>query len=272
MFRLLPAAACSCWPSLRPRPSSWLRPSPPRPRPGRAGEGGRRRRQAAREGGGHHRVQGRHQPQVRGQDQQEGRVHPDRPGPGQLQGHGVRRTSWRSHSTLRVRLGDPTEVNFMLAPGAGTTAPKEDAAKGAALKACSTRASRPARPATTTSAIAKFTEALAMVPELLRLLLQHRLRLHAEEGLRPGRGGVPEGDRDEGRTTSTPTTASRRSTTRRRSSTRPARPAARPPNSAAAAAARRAARRAGRVDAEYNQGVIDWNAGQDRGGRRTSRR
>ena len=48
-------------------------------------------------------------------------------------------------------------------------------------------------------AIAKFNEAIAHQRRMQRLLLQHRLQLHAEEGIRQGRRSVQEGDRDQGR-------------------------------------------------------------------------
>ena len=45
--------------------------------------------------------------------------------------------------------------------------------------------------------IAKFNEAIAQAPNCARLLLQHRLRPHAEEGVGQGGGRLQEGDRDQ---------------------------------------------------------------------------
>ena len=50
-------------------------------------------------------------------------------------------------------------------------------------------------PASTTRRSPKFNEAIAAQPELLRLLLQHRLQLLAEEGLRQRRSHLQESDR-----------------------------------------------------------------------------
>ena len=105
-----------------------------------------------------------------------------------------------------------------------------------------------------------------MVPRLLRLLLQHRLHPHAEEGLRPGRGRVPEGHRAEAelrRRLQRAGDGLQRAEEVRQGAARPAR---RRPSSPARPV--RAGGGGGGVDAEYNQGVIVWNAGQDRRGGR----
>lgn len=63
----------------------------------------------------------------------------------------------------RVRLGDPTKINFVLgAEGTGVT--KEDAAKGAALKAKFDEGVAASKAGNYDDAIVKFNEAAAMVP------------------------------------------------------------------------------------------------------------
>ena len=63
---------------------------------------------------------------------------------------------------VRVRLGDPVKVNFKLGVAGGTS--KEDAAKGAALKAKFEEGVAASKAGNFDDAIAKFTEAAAMVP------------------------------------------------------------------------------------------------------------
>jgi len=63
---------------------------------------------------------------------------------------------------VRVRLGDPTKLEFKLGAGAGMT--KEDAAKAEALKAVFEQGVGLSRDGKYDEAIAKFTEASAMVP------------------------------------------------------------------------------------------------------------
>ncbi|MFO7693940.1 MAG: tetratricopeptide repeat protein [Vicinamibacterales bacterium] len=63
---------------------------------------------------------------------------------------------------LRVRLGDPMKLEFRL--GAGTGATKEDAAKAAALKAVFEEGVGLSKDGKFDEAIAKFTEASGMVP------------------------------------------------------------------------------------------------------------
>ena len=63
---------------------------------------------------------------------------------------------------VRVRLGDPTKVEFKL--GAGTGATKEDAAKAAALKAVFEEGVALSKDGKYDEAIAKFNEAAGMVP------------------------------------------------------------------------------------------------------------
>jgi tetratricopeptide (TPR) repeat protein len=63
---------------------------------------------------------------------------------------------------VRVRLGDPTKIEFRLGAATGTT--KEDAAKAAALKAVFEEGVALSRDGKYDEAIAKFTEASGMVP------------------------------------------------------------------------------------------------------------
>jgi len=67
---------------------------------------------------------------------------------------------------VRVRLGDPAKVNFALGGGAGGKGgmSKEDAAKAAALKAKFEEGVTSSKAGNYDEAIAKFTEAAAMVP------------------------------------------------------------------------------------------------------------
>jgi tetratricopeptide (TPR) repeat protein len=65
----------------------------------------------------------------------------------------------------RVRLGETTEVRFKLAPGAGTTASKEAAEKGAKIKGLFDEGVIASKAGDNDGAIAKFSEALALLPE-----------------------------------------------------------------------------------------------------------
>jgi tetratricopeptide (TPR) repeat protein len=66
---------------------------------------------------------------------------------------------------VRVRLGDAAEVNFVLAPGMPGVAPtKEEAAKGAALKKLFEDGVAASKAGDHDTALAKFTEAAQMMP------------------------------------------------------------------------------------------------------------
>ena len=65
---------------------------------------------------------------------------------------------------VRVRLGDAAEVNFMLGGGDGKGMSKEDAAKAAALKAVFEEGVTASKAGDFDTAIAKFNEASAIVP------------------------------------------------------------------------------------------------------------
>ncbi len=88
-------------------------------------------------------------------------------------------------------------------------------------------------------AIAKFNEVLVKVPKCVECQTNIARRLHAEEGLRPGRGRLQEGARDQPELELKRTWASRTFTTRRRSSTRPQKPARRRRSSLAPLVVRR---------------------------------
>jgi tetratricopeptide (TPR) repeat protein len=64
----------------------------------------------------------------------------------------------------RVRLGDPVEINFMLGGGGTGQMSKEDAAKAAALKAVFELGVTASKAGDYDGAIAKFTEASGLVP------------------------------------------------------------------------------------------------------------
>ena len=141
---------------------------------------------------------GRRHPEVRGQDRPARRVHPDRPSAGHVQGHRHRRQARHVVADARASaLSKPAEVELQLRQGAGGgrsgggregRGAEEVFEEGVAASQAKNydRRSRSSR--------GRYGCA-----KLLRLLLQHRLRLLAEEGREAGRGRLAEGGRAEGR-------------------------------------------------------------------------
>ena len=74
---------------------------------------------------------------------------------------------------------------------------KKAAAKTAAIKTAFEEGVALSNAGKNDEAIAKFNEVLGQVPEVRRVLLQHRRHLRAEEGLDEGGSSVQEGDRAE---------------------------------------------------------------------------
>jgi tetratricopeptide (TPR) repeat protein len=160
---------------------------------------------------------------------------------------------------VRVRLGDPTKVNFIL--GAATGATKEDAAKAASLKRVFDEGVAASKAGSFDEAIAKFNEAAAMVPgcydcyynvgynytqkkdyeqaeaAFLKSIELKSTYVDAYNGLATVYNAQKKFDKAQ--------EASQKAS-----------------ELASAAGPAGAGGGAGAVDAEYNQGVIDWNAGR----------
>jgi tetratricopeptide (TPR) repeat protein len=158
---------------------------------------------------------------------------------------------------VRVRLGDPMKMEFRL--GAGTGATKEDAAKAASLKKVFEEGVALSKDGKYDEAIAKFTEAAGMVPgcydcyynigynqsqkkeldqaeaSFLKAIEMKATYVDAYNGLATVYNAQKKFDKAQEASTKAAELAS----------------AAGPGGGGAAA-----------VDAEYNQGVIDWNAGK----------
>jgi len=159
---------------------------------------------------------------------------------------------------VRVRLGDPMKLEFKL--GAATGATKEDAAKAAALKAVFEQGVASSKEGKFDEAIAKFTEAAGMVPgcydcyynigynysqkkeydqaeaAFLKSIEMKANYVEAYNGLATVYNAQKKFDK--------------------------AQEASQKAAELASAAGPGAGGGAGAVDAEYNQGVIDWNAGK----------
>ena len=97
---------------------------------------------------------------------------------------------------VRVRLGDPPKLKFKL--GAATGADQGGRRQGRGPEEGVRRGRGAQQGRQVRRGHRQVHRGLRHGPGLLRLLLQHRLQPRPEEGLRPGRGGVPEGHRDEG--------------------------------------------------------------------------
>jgi len=160
---------------------------------------------------------------------------------------------------VRVRLGDPTKVNFILGAASGAT--KEDAAKAALLKKVFDEGVAASKAGSFDEAIAKFNEAAAMVPgcydcyynvgynytqkkdyeqaeaAFLKSIELKATYVDAYNGLATVYNAQKKFDKAQ--------EASQKAS-----------------EFASAAGPGGAGGGAGAVDAEYNQGVIDWNAGK----------
>ena len=164
----------------------------PRRRQGRGRQAGRRRE-------GQHRRRGE-QPPFRHQVRQEGRVPADRPArPARTRSPPRKTRSCRRRATSPSRIAAGEPITLVLGGGAGGGASPEAAAKNAALKktfeeGVDREPRRQPRRGDRQLSGGGRTE-----PELLRLLLQHRVLRVAEEGLGQGRSRVQEGDRAQGR-------------------------------------------------------------------------
>jgi tetratricopeptide (TPR) repeat protein len=159
---------------------------------------------------------------------------------------------------VRVRLGDPIKLEFRL--GAATGATKEDAAKAAALKAVFEQGVAASKDGKFDEAIAKFTEAAGMVPgcydcyynigynhsqkkeydlaeaAFLKSIEIKATYVEAYNGLATVYNAQKKFDK--------------------------AQEASQKAGELASAGGPGGGSGAGAVDAEYNQGVIDWNAGK----------
>jgi len=163
----------------------------------------------------------------------------------------------------RVRLGDTTEVKFKLAPGEGTTASKEAAEKGAKIKALFDEGVTASKAADNDGAIAKFSEALALLPECYDCLYnigyaytQKKDYPKAEESFK--KAIELKADYIEAYNgLATVYNAQKKFTEAGEASSKAAELQA-----AAAAATPGGAAGTANVDVLYNQGVIAWNAGK----------
>ena len=99
---------------------------------------------------------------------------------------------------VRVRLGDASEVNFVLAPGL-TVPTKEDAAKSEALKKIFDEGVAASRAGNDDEALAKFNEAAALVPGCFDCYYNIGYAVLAEEGLRERREVIQAGPGAQGR-------------------------------------------------------------------------
>ena len=218
------------------------------------GEAGRRRNRT-------HRVKGR-RAEAHGQDEQEGGVHSDWPLPGRGQGVGRERRQGRGRRQLprRSRRSGSARPAAASAAAGGNTA-QEQQKKLAELQTAFDAGVAASKAGNWDEAVAAFEKAAPICAELPRLLLQHRLRLVPEEGLREVGDRVQEGDRDQA--------GLRRSVECPRERVQHAEEARRgdrgqQQGGGAAQACRRRRRRSGRgrggsAGALYNQGVILWN-------------
>ena len=198
-------------------------------------------------------------PQVRDEDRQEGRVHPDRPAVGRLQGHrreGQARRRDRQHvasaSAVRRACGSSSAA-------ARGSDPAEARPRPPSCGRRSTKASPLSRAGKHDDAIAKFNKALGGQPELLRLLLQHRLRVRRRRRTTTRPRRLQEGDRAEAGLRRGLQRARER--LQRAAQVRRGRRGEREGERADGAAAP-GGLAGGNADALYNQGVILWNAGK----------
>lgn len=159
----------------------------------------------------------------------------------------------------RVRLGDAAEVNFALAPGAaGVSMTKEEAAKAAAVKKLFEEGVAASRANDHDAAIAKFTEATTQLPGCFDCYYnigfayaQKKEYDKAEEAFKKALEMKPEYV-EAYNGLATIYNAQKKFDQAQQASQK----------AAELAAAAGPAGGGGGVDALYNQGVIDWNAGK----------
>jgi len=162
---------------------------------------------------------------------------------------------------VRVRLGDPSEVKFVLSPGA-SLASKEQQAKAAAVQAAFDAGVAASKANDQDTAIAKFQEAIALLPNCFdcyynigQANAQKKDYPKAEEAFKKAIELKPDyADAYNG--LATVYNAQKRFDDAATASQKAVEVAA------AAAAAGGAAPAGGNVNALYNQGVIAWNAGK----------
>jgi tetratricopeptide (TPR) repeat protein len=163
----------------------------------------------------------------------------------------------------RVRLGETTEVKFKLAPGeGGTTASKEAAEKGAKIKGLFDEGVTASKAGDHDGAIAKFSEALTLLPECYDCLYnigyaytQKKEYDKAEEAYKKSIE-LKADYADAYNGLATVYNAEKKFAEAKEASNK----AAELQNAAAAAAPGGVA--PANVDVLYNQGVIAWNAGE----------
>jgi len=158
---------------------------------------------------------------------------------------------------VRVRLGDPTKLEFNL--GATTGATKEDAAKAAALKAVFEQGVALSRDGKYDEAIAKFTEASGMVPGCYDCFYNIGFNYSQKKDYEQSEAAFLKAIEMKANYVeaynglATVYNAQKKFDKAQEASAKAAE---------LASAAGPGAGGAGAVDAEYNQGVIDWNAGK----------
>ena len=158
---------------------------------------------------------------------------------------------------VRVRLGEPTKLEFNL--GAATGATKEDAAKAAALKAVFEEGVGLSRDGKYDEAIAKFTEASGMVPGCYDCFYNIGFNYSQKKDYEQSEAAFLKAIEMKANYVeaynglATVYNAQKKFDKAQEASAKAAE---------LASAAGPGAGGAGAVDAEYNQGVIDWNAGK----------
>jgi len=163
---------------------------------------------------------------------------------------------------VRVRLGDPMKVNFALGGGdkgkGGMT--KEDAAKAAALKAKFEEGVAASKAGNYDDAIAKFTEASAMVPPPGCFDCQYNIGFNYMQKKDYDQAEAAYLKAIEMRNTYVDAYNGLATVYNAQKKFDKAQEASQKASELASAAGPGSS--AGGVDAEYNQGVIDWNAGK----------
>ena len=194
------------------------------------------------------------------------RVHPDRPAARQVHDHRREGRPERRRTTSTSASTWPRS-NFTLEAGrrrAADAMSKEDAAKAEAkvdaIKTAFDEGVALSNAGKNDEAIAKFNEVLADGAEVRRVLHQHRHDLHAEEGLRQGRGGLQEGDRAQAGLGEAYNGLANVYNAQKKFDQAAEASAQAMKLRGAAGAARRGG--GGNAVAMFNQGVILWNAGK----------
>ena len=160
---------------------------------------------------------------------------------------------------VRVRLGDPTKVNFIL--GAGSGASKEDAAKAVALKKVFDEGVAASKAGNFDEAIAKFNEAALMVPGCYDCYYNVGYNYTQKKDYAQAEAAFLKSIElkatyvDAYNGLATVYNAQKKFDKAQEASQTAA-------ELAATAGPAGGGGGAGAVDAEYNQGVIDWNAGK----------